>query len=108
MIDGLWIVRYSGPEGDGSGVVVLTHGRVLGGDSGFTYVGSFEFHNPQFKAKVAVKNFDPTIPSVLGVVGDFDLLIEGNLQGDELNGLAALADAPDAKMVVRLAKQLGL
>src|SRR5690242_8510496 len=99
MLDGLWIVRYAGPQGDGAGIVVLTNGRVLGGDNGFTYAVNFEFNKPIFKAKVAVKNFDTAVPNVLGVVGDFNLVIEGTLQGDDLNGTAALADAPDAKMV---------
>ncbi len=42
MMDGLWIVQFHGPQGVGGGVVVLTRGQVLGGDSGFTYHGTYE------------------------------------------------------------------
>jgi len=35
-------VRYDGSAGVGGGVVVCSEGQVLGGGSGFGYVGSFE------------------------------------------------------------------
>lgn len=41
MIEALWVVQYSGIQGFDSGVVVLTGGKVLGGDNGFTYVGTY-------------------------------------------------------------------
>ena len=107
-IDGLWIVQYNGPKGDGGGVVVLTKGQVLGGDNGFTYIGSFNFKDPKLQARVSVRNFDSAIPNVLGVVGNFELLIEGTLERDTLTGTAALVDAPDAKMFVRLSRQFNL
>ena len=108
MIDGLWTVHYFGPQGNGGGVVVLTKGQVLGGDSGFFYIGSFEERGDTFKGRVAVKNFDPSIPNVIGVVGDFELLIDGKVQGDSINGTGALATAPNAKIVVRLTKRKSL
>ena len=104
MVDGLWIVQYYGPQGNGAGVVVFANGRVLGGDNGFTYTGSYEVKGDSLNAKVAVKNFDPSVLNVIGVVGDFDLLIEGKVQGDSITGSGALAVAPDAKIVVRLKK----
>jgi hypothetical protein len=108
MIDGLWIVRYHGPQGVGAGVVVFTKGQVLGGDNGFTYNGSFELKDNTFKAKVSVKNFDLAIPNVLGIPGDFDLLLEGKVSNDKIEGTGALATHPEAKIVVRLAKFLSL
>jgi hypothetical protein len=103
-VDGLWIVQYHGPEGDGGGVVVLIRGQILGGDSGFTYDGTYEMKDDIFKGKVSVNNFDSAIPNVLGVPSPFHLLIDGKLQGDLINGTGALAIAPDSKIVVRLKK----
>ncbi len=108
MTDGLWIVQFHGPQGVGGGVVVLTRGQVLGGDSGFTYSGTYELKDSVFKAKVSVKNFDSAIPNVLGILSDFDLLVEGTMAGDKINGTGALATHPDVKIVVRLAKFLSL
>jgi hypothetical protein len=108
MIDGLWIVQFHGPQGVGGGVVVLTKGQVLGGDSGFTYSGAYEFKDNLFTARVAVKNFDSSVPNVLGIPGDFDLLVQGKMQGDDINGTGALMKAPDSKIVVRLKKSVDL
>jgi|ERR1700722_12873079 len=105
MIDGLWTVHYYGPQGDGAGIVVLLKGQVYGGDNGFFYLGTYDEKGDTFRGKVSVKNFDSAIPNVIGVVGDFDLLIEGKIQGDAINGTGALTAAPDAKIVVRLLRR---
>lgn len=97
-------MKYYGPAGDGGGVVVFTKGKVLGGDSGFTYVGSYELDGDVLKAKVSATNFDPNIPSVLGVPGNHDLLIEGKITNDNIEGTGALASYPDTKIVVRLSR----
>lgn len=104
MLDGLWIVQYHGPGGVGGGVVVFTNGKVLGGDSGFAYVGSYEEKGDVLKAKVTVTQFDPNIPNVLGVPGNHDLLIEGKVTNDTIEGTGALATHPDTKIVVRLSR----
>jgi hypothetical protein len=108
MMEGLWIVQYHGPEGVGGGVVVFIKNQILGGDSGFSYSGTYEFKDNVFTGKVSVKNFDPNVPNVLGIPGDFNLLIEGKMEGDEITGTGALANAPDSKIVVRLRKDTDL
>jgi T3SS negative regulator,GrlR len=104
MIDGLWIVRFHGPAGVGGGVVVLTKGQVLGGDSGFAYVGSYQQTGDVLKAKVSATQFDANVPSVLGVPGNHDLLIEGKVANDTIEGTGALATHPDTKIVVQLSR----
>jgi hypothetical protein len=104
VLNGLWIVRYHGPQGVGGGVVVFTKEQVLGGDSGFAYQGSYELKGDVMKAKVAVTNFDPNVPNVLGVPGNFDLLIEGKVKNDTIEGTGALATHPDTKIVVQLSR----
>lgn len=94
MIEGLWSVQFQGPQGNGGGVVVLTGSKVFGGDSGFTYAGTYELSGDAFKAKVSVKNFDPNFNNVLGVRGNFELLLEGKVQGDSIVGTGALVTAP--------------
>jgi hypothetical protein len=108
MINGLWIVQFHGPQGNGGGIVVLIDGRVYGGDSGFYYLGSYELKDASFKGRVMVKNFDPALPNVLGIVGDFELLLEGTVQGPSIVGTGALASAPNARIVVRLTKRSDL
>jgi len=104
LVDGLWIVQYHGAGGVGGGVVVFTKGQVLGGDSGFAYVGSYEEKGDVLKAKVSVTNFDPNIPSVVGVPGNHELLIEGKIKNDTIDATGALATHPDTKIVVQLSR----
>jgi hypothetical protein len=108
MVEGLWIVQFHGPQGNGRGVVVLARDQVLGGDSGFAYSGKYEFQGNAFKARVKVENFDPAVPNVLGIPGSLDLVIDGQMRGDTIDGTAALAIAPDSKMIVRLKKYADL
>jgi hypothetical protein len=108
MLDGLWSVQYYGPQGSGTTVVVLTDGHVVGGDNGFVYLGSYEAKDGAFRAKVSVRNFDASVPNVIGVVGDFNLIIDGTIEGGNVSGTAHLADIPSAKMVVRLTKRADL
>ena len=104
MVDGLWIVQYHGSGGVGGGVVVFTKGQVLGGDSGFAYVGTYEEKGDVLKARVSTTHFDRNIPSVLGIPGNHDLLIEGKVSNDRIDGTGALATHPDTKFVVQLSR----
>jgi len=42
MVEGFWIVQYEGAQGNGGGVAVFMRGRVLGGDTGFIYTGTYQ------------------------------------------------------------------
>jgi T3SS negative regulator,GrlR len=108
MIEGLWIVQFHGPQGVGHGVIVLVRGQVLGGDSGFAFTGTYELKESTFKARVSVKNIDPSIPNVLGFPGNFDLKVDGSLRGDEITGTGTLVQAPDSKIAMRLKKSADL
>jgi hypothetical protein len=108
MIDGLWIVQFHGPQGVGGGVAVFTKGQILGGDSGFTYAGTYDLKDNVLRGKVLVKNFDPAVPNVLGIPGDFDLILDAKVEGNEIAGTGALAKLPDSKIVVRLRKSADL
>jgi|SRR5580692_2759722 hypothetical protein len=104
MFDGLWMVKFHGPQGVGGGVAVFTKGQILGGDSGFTYAGTYDLKDNLLKGKVLVRNFDPAVSNVLGIPGDFELLLDAKVQGNEITGTGALAKLPDSKIVVKLTK----
>jgi hypothetical protein len=105
MVDGFWIVQFEGIQGGGGGVAFLTKGQVFGGDSAYTYSGTYQTEQTTLKAHVAVKNFLPGIPNVLGVVGDFDLNLTGTVEGNIIKGKAALVSQPGAGIVVKLTKK---
>lgn len=107
MVQGLWIVQYEGIQGGGGGVAVFVNGKVLGGDMGYTYVGSYSEQDGGILAHVRVSNFLPGIPNVLGLNRDFDLQIKAPLTGNTIQGSASVVGHPGA-VAVKLTKKAGL
>ena len=108
VIEGFWIVQYEGMRGSGAGVVVFIKGRVMGGDTGYTYTGSYEIAGDTLKALISVHNFLPEIPSVLGVVGDFELRLTGKIEGDIIRATGELLNIEAVGIAVKLTKQANL
>lgn len=104
MIEGFWIVQYEGVAGNGGGVVIFMRGRVLGGDTGYVYTGTFESDGTNINARIKVRNFLPQVPSVLGFVGDFELTIVGKLSGQEIKGTAHLVGQTGGGILVKLTR----
>jgi hypothetical protein len=97
----------STPAANG-GIVVFVNGKILGGDSGFTWVGTFIERDGLIKGRVTVHNFDPNIRSVLEVEGDYEMYVSGVVQGDTITGTAMIANQPQHSLAVRLDKWANL
>ena len=106
MFEGFWIVTFAGMEGKGGGVAVLTKGKIFGGDSAFTYIGTYTETDGKIKADVLVQNFDALIGNVMGIKGDFTLNFELTAQGnDELQGQASTPSKPGFGLKARLVRR---
>jgi hypothetical protein len=108
MVDGFWIVQYEGMQGNGGGVVVFTKGKVFGGDTGYYYLGSYEGNGHSMKARVAVRNFIASVPSVVGITGDFELSIEGTVEGDTIRATGRLVGVNKPGIALRLSRRAEL
>jgi len=94
-MQGLWTIEFgSSVDVYGSGVVVLREGKLQGGDASYYYVGSYDELGPaatfpaKFKARIAVKPFQPDAISVFKTYGeDFTLDLDGTFN-DENNAFA--------------------
>lgn len=95
-------------QGNGAGVAVFVNGKVLGGDFGYTYIGSYSLQNNNMKATVHVANFLPNISTVLGFVGDFDVEINAPLGDGLLQGAMSVIGKPGMSVAVRLSKKSNL
>jgi hypothetical protein len=102
--DGFWTVQFQGTNG---GVVVLTKGKIFGGDSGYTFTGSYE-GDSTIKARVSVQNFVPGVPNVMGRQGNFELEFSGTVSGDTMNVSANLVGQPTQKLNARLTRKANL
>lgn len=78
MIEGLWAVRFLG-VGDptmelNGGVVVIETDRLLGGDSGYYYVGELTPNGAHgWDVKLSVQRHDSSIVSIFGDVDTIHL-----------------------------------
>lgn len=108
MVEGFWIVQYEGMQGNGGGVAVFTKGKVFGGDTGYYYLGSYETNGNAVRAKIAVRNFIASVPSVVGITGDFELSIDGTVDGGVISGTGSLVGANRPGIAVKLHKRASL
>ncbi len=111
MIEGLWVVQYRGWTGEGGGTATFVNGKVLGGDTSYLYIGTYAVRDDVLKAKVKVINFLPSVPNVMGIVGDFDLELEAPINpsnDDVIQGTMSLAGSSGPGMAVKLTKKADL
>jgi len=108
MVEGFWIVQYEGMQGNGGGVAMFTKGRVFGGDTGYTYLGTYTTQGHAIRARVSVRNFIAGIPSVVGIEGDFELSIEGTVEGDVIRATGSLVGVQRPGIAVKLSKRADL
>jgi hypothetical protein len=111
MLEGLWITRFIDPPpepyGIASGVVVIETGRILGGDSGFLYLGEISPKNGEaWPVSVRIKQHDERYGSIFGDVNDYELKgrIVQNADGGEGQFIIILGRAGDDEIIVSLTK----
>jgi len=104
VIEGFWIVQYEGMQGNGGGVVVFIKGQVFGGDSGSTYIGTYESEDKTIKAHVRVHNYMPGVVSAIGIEGDYDLEVTGTVDGDVIKASGSPAGYHTAGLALKLTR----
>lgn len=104
MIEGLWIVQYEGVHGGDGGVVVFVNGQALGGDNAFVYTGTYRSDDRGIAARVQVRNFAPGIQNVLGIEGNFELALEGKLEGGVIKGTGSLINQAGPGLAFKLTR----
>ena len=109
MIEALWSVLFaSNHQGFGAGVAVFETGRILGGDSGYTYIGSYEVKNGVMTAEVVISKYMAAGTSVFGDLQQFTLRLEGVPKYDAFEVLGYVAEQPASKIVIQLTRRAEL
>lgn len=105
--NGLWTIEFlSTINLIGSGVLVMNNGRLLGGDEGFYYSGSYETTPPNgMSAEIRVTRFKPEHVSVFGDIGQFTLHFQGTLEERSFNGVASVKLNPSQKIRIKGTKK---
>jgi hypothetical protein len=106
MLEALYGLEFGSNLNDGGyGVVVLKAGNVLGGDSSFVYVGSYEVHNNVMKAKVKCTNDRKSKTSIFGDIDEFNLDLQGTPSHDQFTLQGHMIENPSMKIEVKLTRR---
>lgn len=99
MVNGLWTIEFTSLNLVGKGVlVVLSDGKLLGGDSGYYYSGNFRVSGDAVSGTIGVTRFDRNSVSVFGDIDNFSLNFDGKVSGKSITGLASRTDVPSLKI----------
>ncbi|WP_423821322.1 GrlR family regulatory protein [Salinisphaera sp. SPP-AMP-43] len=108
MIEGFWVVRFrSNQELFGAGVVVLHKGHAYGGDSAYSYRGTYQVDdNGEMRAQLRIEEHTAGITgNVMGAIGDYDLELTGQVQAKRFNMDGRVAQDSSRKMQVELERK---
>lgn len=96
MIEALWTLKFGlyGVQ-EGAGIMVLDAGRIVGGDSGFSFVGTYTIQDEKLTAKVHVKRHSRFSVNILEI-DEFDLVITGVAESKQLRLLGEIVGQPGA------------
>ncbi len=104
MIDGLWIAQYEGIQGVGGTLLVFIEGQVLGGDNGFTIIGDYVVKGSTLTARAKVQNYLKSVPSFFAFEGDYEVKVQGVIEGGIIRGKAEIVDKQVSGLALRLTR----
>ncbi len=101
MFNGLWTLEFtSALNRYGRGVLVITNGRILGGDDGYYYTGNCEINDNRINAVITVIKYDQNSVSVFGNINHFELILDGEIQENNFEAIGTIANNPQAQIRV--------
>ena len=99
VVNGLWTVEFlSTFNRAGKGVLVFTNGRLLGGDAGYYYSGTYTVTGNRIEGKVNVKRYDINSISIFGNMESFAISFAGEINNYSLSTVGEILDKPQYKI----------
>lgn len=81
--DGVYVVRFRSALDQSGGVVWVSNGRAIGGDSSYYYDGHVEHDGTGPVARMLFARHRPEAVSVVGEVERFNVVFAGRVEGDK-------------------------
>ena len=109
MVEAMYGLEFISNSNDGGyGVAILETGRILGGDSSFVYVGTYEVKNGLLTAKVKCTNDRNLMQSIFGDIREFNLHLEGKPEYEKFILQGYMIENPSMKIGVKLTRRAEL
>jgi hypothetical protein len=105
--NGSYSAWFRTQQGEGTGVVVLSDGKVTGGDNVSAYTGSYVVDGNKFTASIASRRHTPGQPSVFGI-DNVDLTLTGKFTPTTASCTGTAKQAPGLTFeatLIRIADQ---
>ena len=107
QIEALYVVEFADILAPGTmrngGVAVLETNRVLGGDSGYYYIGNYTIKDNQIDADVRIVKHNPAWGNVFGDAAiSFTVKMRGTVVNGIMQGTMERTDRPGMRLPVRL------
>ena len=106
-MEGLWTIEFGSSVGMyGGAVVFLENGKVMGGDSGYSYLGEFDMEGSNLRATIKASPFIADYENVFRTPGELTVEIVGLLT-DETHAVAQghPVGRPDLRLGMKLTKR---
>jgi len=101
MFDGLWTVEFiSTINRYGRGVLIVNDNRLLGGDDGYYYSGTWNVTDNNIEAHINVIKYDDNSVSVFGNINQFQLNLNGEIDEYQFNAVGTIVNNPQAQIRV--------
>lgn len=107
MIDALWAIEFKLPDNSdfGSGVAVIETGKVLGGDSSFSYIGSVSVKDGIASARIHCKKYSNKIRlSSISGVDDYMLDATGPIDPSKMRLIGTSPSIPNFKLIIEMTR----
>ena len=101
LAHGQYSVWFKANQGDGVGVITLSHGRIAGGDKLVTSTGTYTEDGDRFTVSIKTKRHAPgRLP--LFQIDELDIELEGNSGGPVISASGRVRQVPDTPFDVIL------
>ena len=110
MLEALWSITFrasNSPHLIGAGVVVIDNGRILGGDTSFTFVGDVRVSGDSLNARVRVSKYNSMLSSITGL-DNYTALFEGKVDRTHMQLVGQVEKLPHIKLMVEMIRRAEL
>ena len=108
-LEGLWTARFkSNFQTFGTGVVVFTKGRILGGDHSYYYDGSTTLDGSKLQADIKVVRFNEAGMAIFGNLNSFNLKVIGDIHANKMELHGHMVEQSNMKISIMCEKAVSI
>lgn len=101
LTNGTYAARFKTGKGEGAGIIVLSDGKIRGGDAAILYLGTYSQDGNDLKANVQTRRHTPGLPSVFGL-DEVSITLSGKSTGLKAVCTGVSPQAPGVNLTAEL------